>query len=994
MSYTQKSSSPITLAIIHWNNVDNLGHLLRGLGDDIDDFEVIVVNNSPEVSLSTLQKNFRSVKWITNSYNRGFSFACNQATSIASGDWVFFLNPDVLVTSKQINDLLSYAKQKKFVAVSPKPTSKNYWKPLPSLFSILSEFTPLKKVIPQWFFFEKTLTGGSLLIKTEVLKNLGGWDERFFLWFEDSDLTQRLHAERLNYGWASIAFSHAGGQSVQLLPQKQQLHIFFHSLRVYAKKHFSWLSQKIISAISQHYNHHHLLPQINKEITSITVPNLSPELLFNFLQKNYSSCAQKNSELTLVTTKLPSVQFWRIKQKYPEARIINLETNNGFAETTNIGFQVSTGSTVGTINDDVMIEKNALQKLLSQKNNGSLNPKIVNQNNVTESIGVKILRQGKAQPNLSTVQKETFEVDATNAAAVFYQATALENVGLYDERFGSYLEDIDLSLRLKKSGYKNDADPSVVVHHLKHQTSQRFSVLKAWNDMKNWWLLILKHPAFFQVQNNILFILLERGRNFLGVIKAIISRPKSLLWPLIILGIICLYLSLRFYNIENSLLFFNDIGRDFLTLLRWEQTGKPPLLGPQTSALPYNQSALYFYVLYPLFILTHHSPFSTLYTNAIFYVTFFLFGIFLTRKQKLLRHALLFTSLIIAVHPQFIYQQRFVWNPSFVAPFIVAGTFFLVSLSNRFSYSKLFLLSLSFSFSSAFSYSALPTLIASFIMLILLVPRKFLYVVFSFCASLFIVNLPTLFFEFRHHFLLTKLLLYGEKLPQFETSLHAKIVDTLRFSILQSSEVNILVIVLFTSIILFAMIQKRKDAFSSPIFLISILFILNFAILAVAPVSIQAHYVFPFLTILIMLVSFFPSNIRLIFTIIILLFFLQPNYLNQYFSRAYRTVAETNSCAEKICSQETKPLFISVQSDLHPYHNGMEFKYVFAENGCNIKELDTQITEATIMAVVVDHSEYEHGKTSYNELTQFGASNQIRSYICQDDLRVIILERK
>jgi len=76
----------------------------------------------------------------------------------------------------------------------------------------------------------------------------------------------------------------------------------------------------------------------------------------------------------------------------------------------------------------------------------------------------------------------------------------------------------------------------------------------------------------------------------------ILAIKKVLFWILISLLAI-LFVILRLYNINNSLFFINDTGRDMAVLQSWQNTGKIPLLGPQTSALPINQSAIYFYLL-------------------------------------------------------------------------------------------------------------------------------------------------------------------------------------------------------------------------------------------------------------------------------------------------------------------------------------------------------------------------------------------------------------
>ena len=94
-----------------------------------------------------------------------------------------------------------------------------------------------------------------------------------------------------------------------------------------------------------------------------------------------------------------------------------------------------------------------------------------------------------------------------------------------------------------------------------------------------------------------------------------------------------LFLWTRFYKIETSFNFISDIGRDFLALWQWKQTGKPPLLGPQTSALPFNQSAIYYYFLMPFYLISGQSIFSTLIANAFLYISFLILALYFFRNN-------------------------------------------------------------------------------------------------------------------------------------------------------------------------------------------------------------------------------------------------------------------------------------------------------------------------------------------------------------------------
>jgi hypothetical protein len=142
-----------------------------------------------------------------------------------------------------------------------------------------------------------------------------------------------------------------------------------------------------------------------------------------------------------------------------------------------------------------------------------------------------------------------------------------------------------------------------------------------------------------------------------------------------------------------------------------------------------------------------------------------------------------------------------------------------------------------------------------------------------------------------------------------------------------------------------------------------------------------------------LVISFLPRKFLLLSLLVLAGFWLHPHITQGYFRPVHRTVQETQHCAEKLCAAFDQPFFVSVQAGYHPYHNGMEFKYFFKEAGCQVKELDTEIDQADYMVVVVDDSEYTHGRTAYNELTQFGASEQIDQLTCQSDLELRLLRR-
>ncbi len=476
-----------SVIIIHWNTPEILKDLLIELIKN-SAFQIIIIDNHSKKLLSWVKKDFPSVKLVSNKNNYGYAFACNQGILEAKGKWLLFLNPDVDIDHKTIIEMVKFTKNKKLSACSPL-TLSSYRKPLSSWFSLLVEFTPLNIFIPLNVFKQKTLFGGCLLIKKNVIKKLGGWDERFFLWFEDSDLTLRLLRNNYRIGWFDRRVNHLGGISFAPLNDQYKKDIFFHSMNVFSLKYFSWFGKIIIKLIHNKYSKRQLLPEIADKV-SITIPNLEEKLLSNFFSQNFRT-PDVGEEWIVVSSAINNYKVWLWRKKYPGVRFIPIEKNYGFSHTVNIGFRVSTEKWIGTVNDDTILKADWTNNCLSIADNktGSINPIIYQKNGEVETAGINILSYGKAIKNTALT---TIQTTATNAAGVIYSKEALNKTGLFDEKFGSYLEDIDLSLRLSKYGYKNVVALNSSIIHYGQSTSTKIGVKKKYMDFRNWIYVILK----------------------------------------------------------------------------------------------------------------------------------------------------------------------------------------------------------------------------------------------------------------------------------------------------------------------------------------------------------------------------------------------------------------------------------------------------------------------------------------------------------------------
>ena len=239
----------VSAIIVHWNTPNELNKQISLL-KSTKELEVIIIDNASEKSIKNLELRNKNLRVVENNTNLGFAKACNQGATISKGEWLLFLNPDTFLTSDEILKFTKNDEKKSLDAASPEQIGDSYFKPVPTWLSLLSEFSPLRRIIPLSSFKKHTLFGGCLLMRASVLKEIGGWDEKFFLWFEDSDLTKRLLDEGYKIGWIEVPHNHAGGSSFKRLTEDKRKKIFFTSMNLYASKHFGFLGKLVVKFLT------------------------------------------------------------------------------------------------------------------------------------------------------------------------------------------------------------------------------------------------------------------------------------------------------------------------------------------------------------------------------------------------------------------------------------------------------------------------------------------------------------------------------------------------------------------------------------------------------------------------------------------------------------------------------------------------------------------------------------------------------------------------
>jgi hypothetical protein len=482
-------------------------------------------------------------------------------------------------------------------------------------------------------------------------------------------------------------------------------------------------------------------------------------------------------------------------------------------------------------------------------------------------------------------------------------------------------------------------------------------------------------------------------------------------WWVLTLLLSCLLLWLRFYRINTSLLFFNDIGRDFLELWEWEKTGKPPLLGPQTSALPFNQSAVYFYLLMPVYLVANHSLLSTLYACGAVYLGLIWFGAFwLKRYQQRWLGWFFWLVLLLLLQPEMIIQQRFVWNPSFIAGWLgvvlLSGLQLVTTPTHKWRWSWILAWGLALSLAVSFSYSVIPVAVAVLGLSVFWWKKAAGQLWASFVLGGVIWNLPTAFFEVRHSFLLTKMMLFGPWITQIPSTLASRYTDLAHYLVslplpwfaTTQTLIAITIFSLWIALIVVALIKQwqfwRLSQSWSPLFVwTSCWWLLSLIVTLALPVAVQSHYIFGIVFLGLTSLVLLPHYSKWLLIGMLLFCWVQPSWLAHYWRPARQSLATLESCSQKICQAVTGPVFVSNQASAHPYHNAMEYQYLLRRTGCTVQDLANYPDSAQQMVVVLDDTVYEQGKTAFNELTLFGSSEVSQTIICSPILKAVVLKK-
>ncbi len=227
------------------------------------DGEIIVIdNNSIDDSCAFLTEKFPEIILIANKDNKGFSKANNQGVAIAKGEYILFLNPDTVMPENFFIETLAYLDiHPEAGALGPRlidgkgqfaPDSK---KSFPSLSVAIFKTTGINKIFSKSAYFNKyyavhigereiaevdVLSGCCMLVRKSVMNIAGGpFDERYFMYCEDVDLSYRIQkAGYKNIYFPEVDLIHYKGERTRKMTLSY-VRVFNEALITFVKKHYT-----------------------------------------------------------------------------------------------------------------------------------------------------------------------------------------------------------------------------------------------------------------------------------------------------------------------------------------------------------------------------------------------------------------------------------------------------------------------------------------------------------------------------------------------------------------------------------------------------------------------------------------------------------------------------------------------------------------------------------------------------------------------------------
>jgi len=255
----------ISIVIVNYNSwkvLDACIESILNLETSLNVETIIVDNQSPSDLLPQYQKKYPSIKWIRNSGNNGFANGCNLGAEHATGKFLFFLNPDTRMQHHVLEHFISIYEKEAIGILSCLQTNNNgnfhkYNLLFPSPVRVFGLLRSLERKMDKKRldrFFSETSTrsypqwvsGSAVFISKANFEKISGWNEDYWMYYEDVDLCKKAHLQNLKCVLTKeVSIFHMHGGASRINPRTKAItkSEVVKSRHVYISNHFSNTSQ-------------------------------------------------------------------------------------------------------------------------------------------------------------------------------------------------------------------------------------------------------------------------------------------------------------------------------------------------------------------------------------------------------------------------------------------------------------------------------------------------------------------------------------------------------------------------------------------------------------------------------------------------------------------------------------------------------------------------------------------------------------------------------
>jgi len=250
----------VSIVIVSYNTSAILRDCLRSIGEQTrTSHEIIVVdNNSPDDTCQMIRNEFPMVRLVANTENAGFARANNQGLAEASGKYILFLNPDTIILRAAIDTMVAWMASHPTVGlVGPHvlnndgisdqasilrfPTVKRLFHTHVPLFALVCklfgiEVETTSPAISSVSMPVEAVLGCCMLMPTSLARRVGGMNETYFMYSEEYDLAEAVHATGYEvYYLHEATIIHLGGASTDAISAAMAVELLRSMMRYFRR---------------------------------------------------------------------------------------------------------------------------------------------------------------------------------------------------------------------------------------------------------------------------------------------------------------------------------------------------------------------------------------------------------------------------------------------------------------------------------------------------------------------------------------------------------------------------------------------------------------------------------------------------------------------------------------------------------------------------------------------------------------------------------------